>query len=112
MLPEPSDTPAAQFVAALRRISVDLDADRTSVPQARSAVPPPVLCPDADSPVRFLPLIERTMLPQAGALQRLDGKSWRFVDLAAFEGTDFAYAVCRSLLHRLPTGREIEAANS
>ena len=75
-------------------------------------MPPPVLCPAPDSPVRFLPLIDKTALPGAGALRRLDGKRWRFVDLAAFEGADFAYAVRRSLLHGLPTERHIEAASS
>lgn len=80
------------------------------MPQARDVMPPPVLCPGPDSPVRFLPLIDKTI--QAGALRGLDGKRWRFVDLAAFEGADFAYAVCRSLPHRLPTGREIAAAES
>ena len=75
-------------------------------------MPPPVLCLGPDSRVRFLPLIDKTVLPGAGALRRLDGKRWRFVDLAAFEGADFAYAVRRSLLHRLPTERDIEAASS
>jgi len=94
-------------MAVLRRLSADLDADRTSVPQMRDVMPPPVLCPSADSPVRFLPLIDKA--PPAGAPDR---KRWRFVNLAAFEGVDFAYAVCRSLLHRLPTKREIAAADS
>jgi len=111
MLPESGGT-SAQFVAALQRISADLKADQTSLPRVRDVMPPPVLCPGPDSPVRFLPLIDMTALPGAGALRRLDGKRWRFVDLAAFEGADFAYAVRRSLLHRLPTERDIEAASS
>jgi hypothetical protein len=111
MLPE-SGGASADFVAALQRISADLKADRTCLPQVRDVSPPPVLCPGTDSLVRFLPLIDKTTLPHAGALQRLDGKSWRFVDLAAFEGADFAYAVSRSLLHRLPTEHEIEMAQS
>jgi hypothetical protein len=112
MHPESGDTPAARIAAALRPLSAELDADRISVPQAREVVPPPVLCPGPDSLVRFLPLLDKTGQPQAGPLRRLDGKSWRFVDLAAFEGADFAYAVCRSLLHRLPSERELEAAQS
>ena len=82
------------------------------MPRVRDVMPPPVLCPGPDSPVRFLPLIDTTTRPGAGALRRLDGKRWRFVDLAAFEGADFAYAVRRSLLHRLPTERDIEAASA
>jgi hypothetical protein len=112
MLPEPGNSPAAQFVAALRRLSTELDAEGTCVPLAWDTAPPPVLCPHPDSPVRFLPLIDKTTLPEAVALRRLDGKRWRFIDLAPFEGDDFAYAVCRSLLHRLPNGREIAAAAS
>ena len=102
MLPEPGGDTSAQFVAALQRISVDLKVDRTSSPQVREVTPPPVLCPGPDSLVRFLPLVDKTMLR----------KRWRFVDLAAFEGADFAYAVRRSLLHRSPTERDIEAASS
>ena len=112
MLPESGGGTSAQFVAALQRISADLKADRTSLPQVRDVTPPPVLCPGPDSLVRFLPLIDKTALPRARALWRLDGKRWRFADLAAFEGADFAYAVRRSLLHRLPTERDIEAAGS
>jgi hypothetical protein len=111
MLPDSGD-PSAQFVATLQRISADLKADRISLPRVRDVMPPPVLCPRPDSPVRFLPLVDKIALPQAGTLRRLDGRRWRFVDLAAFEGADFAYAACRSLLHRLPTEREIEAAHS
>jgi hypothetical protein len=111
MLPE-SGGGSAQFVAALQRISADLKADGTSLPQLRDVTPPPVLCPGPDSLVRFLPIIDRTTLPRARALSRLDGRRWRFVDLAAFAGADFAYAVRRSLLHQLPTERDIEAARS
>ena len=80
------------------------------MPQARDVMPPPVLCPGCDSPVRFLPLIGKA--PPAGAPRGPDRKGWRFVNLAAFDGVDFAYAVCRSLLHRLPTKREIGVADS
>jgi hypothetical protein len=100
MLPESGTS--AQFVAALQRLSADLDAGRTSVPQARDVMPPPVLCPAPDSLVRFLPLVDGKSSP--------GGKRWRFADLAAFEGADFAYAVRRSLLHQLPTEEQIAAA--
>jgi hypothetical protein len=102
-MPPDSTSASAQFVAALKRISADLKADQISAPQARDVMPPPVLCPGPDSLVRFLPLVDD---------KPSGGRRWRFVHLAAFEGADFSYAVCRSLLHRLPTEREIEAAKS
>ena len=102
MLPESGTS--AQFVAALQRLSADLEADAASVPHARDVMPPPVLCPGPDSLVCFLPLIDGKPLP--------GGKRWRFADLAAFEDADFAYAVRRSLLHQLPTEGQIDAARS
>jgi hypothetical protein len=100
---------APDFVAGLRAIANESEARSVRTAAIRQVIPAPALCPRPDSPVRFLPLIGTTApFGQPGSLWTGDG-TWTFVDFAAFEGADFAYAVHRCLLHRAPSKRRVAA---
>jgi hypothetical protein len=102
------------FKAVLHGLADKIWAEAASIPVVREIDAPPVLCPRANSPVRFLPLEAQGTSPIArepGSIWDLD-TPWTFVDFAVFEGADFAYAVCRSLLYRIPSKRQIQLAAS
>lgn len=100
-----------KFRTLLRSLAQRANVEAAVMPRAKIVSPPPVLCPNADSLVRFLPLAGCggwQIAPGLGPLIAGD-RRWSFVDFAAFEKADFAYALCRSLLHRLPTNKQLQS---
>jgi hypothetical protein len=102
---------AADFISTIRRLH-ELCGFTCSVSASpREITPAPILCPNATSAVRFLPLRganHNEDLKRLGRMLPLGGKNWTFVDFFAFEGEEFSYAVFRSLLHRAPNNREVQ----
>jgi len=105
---------ADKFTVVLRQI-ISHDATASVAARAvRQVLPPPVLCPRPDSPVRYMPLAGIGASPIVEGLLPIwkGDKNWTFVDFASFEGADFAYAVYRSLLNRGPSKKQIRIAES
>lgn len=99
------------FVMKLQRLS-RIAGDDDELNSARETVPAPVLCPNDTSVVRFMPLVGTRFPEGTKAFEQLfsrSKKSWTYVDLFAFDGVDFPYAVFRSLLLRSPSYKEINA---
>ena len=103
-----------RFKAVLHRFGQEVEAESPPATVVREVVPPPVLCPSSDSLLRFMPLVRNSTSPLTEGLGRgWEGdKYWTYVDFASFEGAEFAYAVCRSLLHRSPSKKQIRIAES
>ena len=100
---------ASEFIGTIRRLHAlcDFTCSVSAIP--REITPAPILCPNAASAVRFLPLrgaVHNADLIRLGRMLPLSGKNWTFTDFFAFEGEEFSYAVFRSLLHRAPNKRE------
>ena len=103
---------ASEFMATIRRLHAlcGFTCSVSAIP--REITPAPILCPNATSAVRFLPLRgakHNADLILLGRMLPRSGKNWTFTDFFAFEGEEFSYAVLRSLLHRAPSKREKQA---
>jgi len=102
------------FATVLHQLAKEVGRESSPAFSVREISPPPILCPHADSPVRFMPLDKKCSGSTVEGLSRIwtGDQHWTFVDFASFQGEDFAYAVYRALLHRVPSKRLIRAAES
>lgn len=103
---------SAQFVATLRMLSNEAESRSVRTHAVRQVNPAPILCPRPDSYVRFMPLTPTAAPVLNGGSIWIGDDTWTFLDFAAFDGADFAYAACRCLLHGAPSKKQIAAVAS
>jgi hypothetical protein len=104
---------ATEFTAVLRVIANECESQSVRASVVRQVSPAPVLCPRPDSLVRLIPLMGTfDPVQEAPGSVWINDDAWTFLDFAAFDGADFAYAVYRCLLHTAPSKRQVAAVES